>query len=118
MSAYFVMQQESPDGKKQQRFVFKLDDKAKIEHAKRIISGEETLKVHLQGTVVPSTVPYNPGWSFHLDPASIGFFEMQMEVCDANVSFVQEHLEEVGGAFLPRSFWCPWSSHVVEEVQP
>lgn len=117
MSAYFAMQQKDPDGK-QQRFVFKLDDKAKIIHARKIISGEETLKVHVQGTVVASTVPYNLGWSFHLEPASIGFFEMQIEVCDANVAFVEKHLEEVGGAFLPKSFWCPWSSHVVEEVQP
>ena len=60
--------------------------------------------------------PYNPRWSYHLDPASISFFQCAIEVCDASPQYVEEHLSEVGGAFLPGSTWCPWSSRVAEEV--
>jgi hypothetical protein len=49
-------------------------------------------------------------------PDTIGFFEMQIEVCDANSNYVEEHLDEVGGSFLPKSFWCPWSSTLAAEV--
>jgi hypothetical protein len=65
---------------------------------------------------VPTKATYNPDWSFHLDPATIGFFEFQVEVCDANVTYIEEHLDEVGGSLLARSFWCPWSSRLVAEV--
>ena len=71
---------------------------------------------HVQGTVSASRMPYNPSWSFHLTPESIGFFENQIEVCDANVANVEKHLDEVGGSFLPRSKWCPWSSQLLGEV--
>lgn len=37
-------------------------------------------------------------WSFHLDPASTGFFELQTEVCDTNVTYAKEHLDGIGGA--------------------
>jgi hypothetical protein len=69
------------------------------------------------GLVVAEAVPYNKPWSFHLDPTSISFAEMSIEVCDAATTYVEEHLAEVGGAFLPGRRWCPWSSRVIEEVQ-
>jgi hypothetical protein len=68
------------------------------------------------GTIIKAPAPYNPPWSYHLDPASISLFAFAIEVCDASPQYVEEHLSEVGGAFLPGSVWCPWSSHVVEEV--
>jgi hypothetical protein len=42
---------------------------------------------------------------------------MSIEVCDAATTYVEEHLDEVGGAFLPGRRWCPWSSRVLEEIQ-
>jgi hypothetical protein len=115
MGTLFVFEQFTPEGIRKE-FIFELTDSAKIAEARTILSNPKSLKVHVQGTVIPSTAPYNPGWSFHLDPASIGFFEMQIEVCDANVTYVEEHLDEIGGSFLPRSFWCPWSSRLVREI--
>lgn len=70
------------------------------------------------GIVVASKAPYNPAWSYHLRPDSISFFEMAIEVCDANMRYVEEHLDEVGGAFLPGGGWCPWSSKLVREIPP
>jgi hypothetical protein len=39
-----------------------------------------------------------------------------IEVCDADVTYVEEHLDEAGGSTLPHSFWCPWSPKLVAEV--
>lgn len=97
-------------------FVIALADPATIAEARAMASGEAPSK-HVTGLVVAEAVPYNAPWSFHLDPDSISFFEMSIEVCDAATTYVEEHLAEVGGAFLPGRRWCPWSSRVVEEVE-
>jgi hypothetical protein len=114
MAAYFAFEQTAPSGTLE-RFVFKLVDDKKIEEARSIL-GHGGRKIHVQGTVIPQKAPYNPQWSFHLQPETIGFFELQTEVCDANVTYVEDHLDSIGGAFLPKSFWCPWSSKLTAEV--
>lgn len=98
-----------------EKFIFELVDEKLIAHARKILSGEEVAP-HVTGLIVKSQAPYNPGWSYHLDPESIGFFELSMEVCDAAISYVEEHLDEVGGAFLPGNRWCPWGSRLLREV--
>ena len=115
MSAYFVFEQSDPAGVIRE-FVFQLDDPIKIAEARKILTNSKALNRHVMGTVVQSRADYNPKWSFHLSAESISFFEMSIEVCDANVTYVEEHLEEVGGAFLPKSHWCPWSSALKKEI--
>ena len=117
MTAYFVFEQESPQGQMRE-FVFELLSESRIVEARSILADTNATKVHVQGIIVSSSASYNPGWSFHLDPASIGFFEMQIEVCDANVTYVEDHLDEIGGAELPHNFWCPWSSRLIREITP
>ena len=95
--------------------VIALTDPATIAEARALASGQEPSK-HVTGLVVAEAVPYNTPWRFHLDPASISFAEMSIEVCDAATSYVEEHLAEVGGAFLPGRRWWPWSSRVIAEV--
>jgi hypothetical protein len=97
-------------------FVIKLVEPDKIEHARRILRGEEKGRVHIQGTIVKEVAPYNPGRLFHLEPRSIDFFEVAIEVCDANVDLVENDLEGVGGDFLPGNHWCPWSSRLLREL--
>jgi len=99
-------------------FTFQLRDGAQIEQARRILSGEETDAVHVKGTIVKAPASYNPGWSYHLDPGTISFFGVAAEVCDASVQYVEDHLDEVGGAFLPGNVWCPWSSRLIAEIEP
>ncbi|MBT2230077.1 calmodulin [Nonomuraea sp. NEAU-A123] len=99
-------------------FVFQLTDPTKIEHARRILRGEEKDEVHVVGRIVKRPAPYNPHWSFHYDPNSIDFFAMAIEVCDATVSYVEEHLDEACGAFLPGCIFCPWTSRLVREATP
>ena len=115
MAAYFSFQQEAPDGELHE-FVFKLVQDDKILEARRILADHSASKVHVLGTIVQSRARYNPAWSFHLEPESISFFELAAEVCDANVTYVEKHLSEVGGAFLPGDAWCPWSSRLNAEV--
>jgi hypothetical protein len=72
MAIYFTVGESGSDA----RFVIRLDSSEKIAHARAILDGSETLRVHVQGTIVRAPAPYNPTWSFHLDPASIDFFAM------------------------------------------
>ncbi len=88
-----------------------------IAEARAVLADPVNPKRSVKGRVVPTPTPYNPGWTFHLDPATIQLFEMDIEVCDADGDYVQEHLDEVGGAFLPKSVWCPWSSVLIREVE-
>ncbi|KQV15791.1 MULTISPECIES: hypothetical protein [unclassified Kitasatospora] len=54
-------------------FIFKLTDDAKIEEARKILSGDEQNKAHVMGRIIKRAVPYNPGWSYHLDPNTVGW---------------------------------------------
>ncbi|GAA3102764.1 acid shock protein [Nonomuraea salmonea] len=90
----------------------------KIAHARRILSGAETSRVHVLGRIHKYPASYNRPWSYHLDPGTIGFFEVAIEVCDSTITYLEDHLDEAGGAFLPGAFWCPWSSRLVDEVRP
>ncbi|MCY9787459.1 calmodulin [Nocardiopsis sp. EMB25] len=110
-TAYFAFQYPGHS-----EFVFKLTNGKRIAHARRIVSGEETRRVNVKGVIVKARVDYNPAWDFHLDPASISFFQREIEVCDSHPSYVGEHLDVVGDGFLPGSIWCPWRATVVREV--
>jgi hypothetical protein len=97
-------------------FVIRLEDPARIAEARAILRGEQLDRTHVLGRIVKTTAPYNSAWSYHLDPQSVEFFENSIEVCDATMQYVEDHLEEVGGAFLPDGFWCPWSSKLTREL--
>lgn len=111
----FGFSQTDPTGA-EHTFIFELRDPAKIREARAILANPSTPKRHVQGKVIAQAMPYNPGWTFHLAPNTIAFFEMQIEVCDANVTYVRDHLDEVGGSFLPKSLWCPWTSRLAREI--
>ena len=57
----------------------------------------------------PGKSPYDPQWSWHLDPTTIEMVDMAIELCDGLPSFVEHNLD----------YWlesvrqyCPWSAHV------
>ena len=95
-------------------FVFKLVDASTIKEAREILA--KKLKVHVMGTLEKSPVAYNTPWHFHLKPETITFFEVTSEVCHSTIQYVEVHLSEAGGEFLPQNFWCPWSSVLTKEV--
>lgn len=111
-AAYFVMTDVT-----RQEFVIKLTDPHKIRHARDLLSGATTFQPHVIGRIEKRPAPYNWRWSFHLRPETIDFFDFAIEVCDATTPYVEEHLDEAGGPFLPGLLWCPWSSRLVKEVR-
>ncbi|NMO18100.1 calmodulin [Pyxidicoccus fallax] len=111
MSAYFSFMQGQD-----QEFIFEVTDEATIKKARDILAGRETSETHVMGQILMGQKPYNPNFSFHLRPESIRFFQMAIEVCDANMRYVEDHLDEAGGAFLPGRIWCPWDSRLKREV--
>jgi hypothetical protein len=99
-----------------QEFVIQLTNLQRIEEARRIISGEETMSVHVMGRIRKKTAPYNPRWNFYLDPDTISFFTVAIEVCDSSITYLEDNLDEACGAFLPGCVWCPWSSKLTREI--
>lgn len=97
-------------------FVIRLEDPDLIAQARSVLAGEQVDRVHVAGRIVKSTALYNGAWSYHLAPESIAFFENAVETCDATMQYVEDHLDEVGGDFLPDDYWCPWSSRLTREL--
>jgi hypothetical protein len=48
----------------------------------------------------------NTGYSWHIDPASVEFAEMTIELCDGRPSYVED-------GTLSGDRFCPWSAEVV-----
>ncbi|MEU2246616.1 calmodulin-binding protein [Streptomyces sp. NPDC019224] len=95
-------------------FVIKLTDPAKIQEARQIVeTGERKIVI---GRIVKRSADYNPRWSFHYNPDTVQFAEAAIEVCDATTPYVEDHLDEAGGAFLPGLYWCPWTGMLTAEV--
>ncbi len=110
---YFEVGFPTPE---QGRFVIALADPAMIEQARKAIENPDENPSSVMGIIVKTPAPYNPPWSYHIDPTTIELFENAIEVCDAAPDYVEEHLDEVCGAFLPDCRWCPWFSKVVREL--
>ncbi|MFI6964440.1 calmodulin-binding protein [Streptomyces sp. NPDC050255] len=97
-------------------FVVKLVEERQIDHARALVNGDTTDEPHVVGRIVKRPADYNPRWSFHYDPQTVQFFNVGIEVCDATIPYVEDHLDEAGGAFLPGNVFCPWTSTLVREV--
>lgn len=113
--ALFAFEQITPEGIAME-FVFCLDDVKKIIEAQSVIADPSSTKNHVQGVIIKTKASYNPNWSYHLDPKSISFFEIQIELCDANVDYIEKNLEYIGGSTLPNNFWCPWTSKLLRQI--
>jgi hypothetical protein len=109
--AYFVMSDVTGH-----TFIVEITNPADIRHARELVRGQTHDLPHILARIVKHPAPYNPQWSYHIDPSTIEFFDVSTEVCDATIPYVQEHLSEAGGAFLPGLIWCDWSSHLVREI--
>jgi len=76
-----------------------------VDHARRLLAGEEVAAIP-NGLVVRDDPSVNAPWSWHIDPASLEFADMTMEVCDGLPSYV-----EAGTVTSDR--YCPWAAEVV-----
>ena len=75
------------------------------DHARRLLAGEELAAIPL-GTVVRDDPGVNAPWSWHIDPATLEFADMTIEVCDGLPSFVED-------GTVTSDQYCPWSAQVV-----
>lgn len=103
--AYFVFS----DTQNPQTFVFKLTNPTTIQQARDFLSSGNLTIVN--GVIIKQPVYYNPHWSFHYDPKTIGFAEGTPEACQATIQYVEDNLD---GA-LPQ--WCP-TARLVSEIAP
>lgn len=62
------------------------------------------------GRVRRGQVPYNPPWSWHIDPNDVAMAEATIELCDATPSYIEAHLDEWLNTVVR---FCPWSARLV-----
>ena len=108
--AYFVLTVEP----REETFVVKMTDPAKIQMARDILSGKIKDRYGISGTVVNKPVCYNAPWSFHLAPESLIFFQVFAEVCDSELQGIEDGV--TNGTIEPGTRWCPWSSLLLKEI--
>ncbi|MCB0638898.1 MAG: hypothetical protein KDC54_19855 [Lewinella sp.] len=75
---------------------------------------EDQRDQHINGKLlaVPEGCRYNQHWSWYFDPNDWTLAEISIEVCDGNPQYVEDHLAD----FLEVGRYCPWSSHVLREI--
>ena len=76
-----------------------------VEHAEALLAGEEVAAIPL-GTVVRDDPGVNAPWSWHIDPATLQFADVTVEVCDGLPSYVED-----GTVTSPD--YCPWSAKII-----
>lgn len=82
-----------------------LTDPADIEIARRLLAGEPAPAIP-SGVVVRGDPGVNTGYSWHIDPATVEFADMAIEVCDGRPSDVEANE-------ITSDRYCPWSAKVV-----
>ncbi|MEU1498891.1 calmodulin-binding protein [Streptomyces sp. NPDC005732] len=95
-------------------FVVEITRPALIQEARDIVrNGDRKVVI---GRIIKTQARYNPQWDFHYNPDTASFADAAIEVCDATVPYVEDHLDEAGGAFLPGLYWCPWTGRLTAEL--
>ena len=95
---------QSPDG---EVFRILLQDPVRIREADALLSTGER-KIVL-GSLRAGDGGFNAPWSWHLDPASIAFPDVSVEVCDGCPSFIQNDLNY----WLHLGQFWPWSADII-----
>lgn len=76
-----------------------------VDHAQALLDGEDVAAI-LLGTVVRDSPSVNEPWSWHIDPATLEFADMTIEVCDG----IPSHVED---GTVTSDQYCPWSAKVI-----
>jgi len=76
-----------------------------VEHAEALLAGEAVARIPL-GRVVRGETSVNSGWSWHIDPATLEFADVTIEVCDGLPSYVEDEI-------VTSPDYCPWSAEIV-----
>ena len=76
-----------------------------VEHAKELLAGQDVAAIP-NGIVVRNDPGPNAPWSWHIDPATLTFANVTIEVCDGLPSYVED------GTVTSDQF-CPWSAKII-----
>lgn len=88
-----------------QTFKIELATPELIQHAKDLMAGSEEGRIPL-GTIVRDDPSVNAPWSWHIDPATLEFADVTIEVCDGLPEYVE-------AGTLTSDVYCPWSADVI-----
>ena len=92
-----------------EQFRILVTDADQIRHVQQLLEGGEEGRIP-NGLIVRGETGVNEGWSWSIDPASLEFADMTIEVCDGLPSHVED------GTLAGERF-CPWSAEVIS-VEP
>jgi hypothetical protein len=76
-----------------------------VEHAEALLDGEAVASIP-NGVVVRDDPGPNAPWSWHIDPATLEFADMTIEVCDGLPSHVEDGV-------VTSDRYCPWSAEII-----
>ncbi|GIF15662.1 hypothetical protein [Actinoplanes teichomyceticus] len=88
-----------------EQFRVQLVERADIDKAFQVLYGRSN--EHVNGRIVRTTSPYNPGYTWHLDPNDVTFAAISIELCDGLPSYV-------GQDWWTSERFCPWAGKVVK----
>lgn len=88
-----------------EEYRIELIDPQLIAVAQKLLAGEEAPKIP-NGLVVRGDPGVNVGYTWHIDPNSVEFVDVAIEVCDGLPSFVER-----GEVTSDR--YCPWDAQVI-----
>ncbi len=101
----------------EETFIIQLTDPQKIQTAREILNSNVLRdNRHVRGIIIKEQVSYNGPWVYHLDPSSVSFPEISIELCDAAIEQINENIITTGNTMLPGDSWCPWSARLIEEL--
>lgn len=87
-----------------ERFVVRVTDAEAIQLANDNLRGLN--RRFPIGTLKPGNGGFNAPWTWHLEPDSVRFVEVAIEICDGRPSYVEAHQAEF-------ERYCPWGARVV-----
>ena len=87
-------------------YKIELDTPALVKHAEQLLKGEDVAAIPL-GRVVRDSPGVNTPWSWHIDPKTLEFAQITIEVCDGLPSYVEDHT-------VTSKDYCPWSAKVIK----
>jgi len=102
-----------------EQFIARVTSSQQIQTARQLLSGQLTGKI-INGLVLKGSGGFNinpktgVGWDWHLEPTSIEFSDITVELCDGLPSYVEGHLDE-WLEVVKR--YCPWNGEVVGELE-
>lgn len=88
-----------------EQYKIRMTDPADIEVAQKLLGGEQAPTIP-NGLVVRGDPDVNAGYTWHIDPGSLEFVDITMEVCDGLPSDVEK------GAITSERY-CPWAAEVI-----